>query len=66
MPYSIDTDAKIRIHWKARLGEPIQGPHEEFIPMIVTELIKAEYDPSLTVGPQDPAAVKAGIPRLQV
>ncbi len=66
MPYSIDVDAKVRILWAARLGNPIQGPHEEFIPMIVTELFKVEYDPSLTVGPQDPAAVQAGVPRLQI
>jgi hypothetical protein len=66
MPYSIDVDAKVRIHWAASLGEPIQGPHEEYIPMIVKELFKIEYDPSLTVGSQDPAAVQAGVPRLQV
>jgi hypothetical protein len=66
MPYSIDVDAKIRIHWKARLGEPIQGSNEEFIPMIVTELFQVDYDPSLTVGPPDPRAVQAGVSRLQV
>jgi hypothetical protein len=65
MPYIIDVDAKIRVYWKARLGEPIQGANEEYIPMIVTKVLKIEYDPSLTVGPPDPAAVQAGVPRLQ-
>jgi hypothetical protein len=65
-PFSIQLDAKVRIHWAARLGELIQGQHEEFIPMIVTKLFKVEYDPSLTLGPQDPAAVLAGVPLLRV
>lgn len=52
MPYAIDVDAKVRIHWNARLGEPIQGPYEEFIPMIVTKLVKAEYDDGWSPRPQ--------------
>ncbi len=66
MPYHIDIDVKVRVYWKAHLGETIQGPREEFIPMIVTEVLKVEYDPSLTVGPQDSAAAQAGVPRLQI
>jgi hypothetical protein len=66
MPYSIDLDAKVGIHCKARLGELVRGPHEEFIPMIMTALFKVDYDPSKTVGPQDPEAVHSSLQRLQV
>lgn len=66
MPYNIDVDAKIRVHWKAHLGEPVQGANEQFIPMVVTGVLKVEYDPSMTLGPPDPTAIQAGVPRLQV
>jgi hypothetical protein len=65
-PYSIDTDAKIRVTWTAQLGELVKGPHEEFVPMIVLTVCKVEYDSMSTVGPQDLAAVAAGIQRLRV
>jgi hypothetical protein len=65
-PYALDTDAKVRVTWTARLGELVKGPHEEFVPLIVTAVNKVEYDPTLSVGPEDPAAVSAGVQRLRV
>jgi Type I restriction enzyme R protein N terminus (HSDR_N) len=65
-PYAIDTDAKVRVTWTARLGEQVKGPHEEFVPLIVTAIGKVEYDPTLSVGPEDPAAVNDGVQRLRV
>ncbi len=66
LPCSIDLDAKVRVDWNAHLGEKLEGPYEEFIPMVVTKIVKVEYDPCLTIGAQDPAAVAARVPRLQV
>lgn len=65
-PYSIDTDAKVRVTWKAQLGELVKGPHEEFVPLLVSEVGKVEYDPTLSVGPEDMAAISAGVQRLRV
>jgi hypothetical protein len=65
MPYSIDLDAKVRVHWRAHLGETTQAPYETFIPMVVTELLNTEFDPSLTVGARDPAAIQAGVVQLK-
>ena len=65
-PYCIDADAKVRVTWTAQLGEVVKGPHEQFVPLIVVEVGKVEYDPTLSVGPEDPAAVSAGVQRLRV
>jgi hypothetical protein len=64
-PFGICLDGKIRVFLKARLGAAIQGPHEQFAPMAVSQVLGVEYDPSQTLGPLDQAAVEAGVPILQ-
>ncbi len=58
MPYSIDVDAKVRVCRTAHLGARTRGPSEEFIPLLVTTLLAADYDPSQTVGWRDPMALQ--------
>jgi|GEM_PF-5633440 len=65
MPYTIDVDAKILIDCYARLGDVVKGLHEDYVPLIVTDLLKVQYDPISTLGPPDSQATQAGVCRLQ-
>ena len=64
-PFAIDLDCRINVSCGTLLAQLLRGPHEDYIPLEVTDLLKVEYDPAATIGVRDPDAVAAGVPLLR-
>jgi Type I restriction enzyme R protein N terminus (HSDR_N) len=57
-PFCVLVDGKIQIDVGAKLGVPTQGEHESFIPLLVTDLLKATYAADF----QYPKELKGDVP----
>jgi hypothetical protein len=52
-PFQVELDGKVLLTCSGHLGEVTQGQFEEFVPMVISEIIDVDFDPSVTLEPQN-------------
>jgi hypothetical protein len=53
-PFRVDVDGKVVVQLTGTVGDLTQGIYEEFVPMIVTDLISSRFDPTVVLtSPED-------------
>lgn len=48
-PFRVDVDGKVVVQLAGAVGELTQGPYEEFVPLVVTDVISSRFDPSVVL-----------------
>lgn len=52
-PFRMELGGKVVLTCSGGLGEETEGLHETFIPVVVSAIERAEYDPSITLTPRE-------------
>jgi hypothetical protein len=51
-PFQVDLGGKVLLTCSGYLGEVTRGLFEEFVPIVISEIIDVDFDPSVTLEPQ--------------
>lgn len=53
-PFRVDLEGKVVVQLRGTVGELTSGTHEEFVPVVVTDVISSRFDPTVVLtGPEE-------------